>query len=640
MKLKAHHPESRILIVDDAMESVNLLTHILRAAGFSDIVSTTDPQEALDLYEKTRPHAMLLDLHMPDISGFDVLEQIIGLDANAYVPLLMLTAHDHQSTRLRALEIGAKEFLSKPFDRLEVIARVNTVTEVSLLHERLRSHNRSLEREVRERSRELQLEMRSRLQVEERARHLSLHDELTGFANRTLLMDRLQQCIYLAERPRKSVGVLLVNLDRFQEVNHTLGHAQGDVLLQRVGERLSAALRRGDTVARLEDSGETSTLARLAGDEFALILPMLASTQEACSIAERVLGSFEEPFDVDGLSLDISACISIAAYPEHGEDPQTLLQRADVAMYSAKRGREPVVVYSPEQDHFTANRLTLMGELREAISNDALELHYQPKIDLACGRVTCFEALVRWNHGERGFIPPDQFIPLAEETGMTTQLTRWVLRQAVEQCARFAGAGYDLGMSINLSTHDLMYKGLPEEVTEVLAEHSLPPDSIMLEVTESAMMRDPEQALRTISRMSRTGLRFSIDDFGTGYSSLAYLKKLPVSEVKIDKSFVRDMDVDSDDATIVQSTIDLAHNLGLQVVAEGVESRTILELLERLGCDRAQGYYLARPMSAADAYDWLTESVWGKEPERAAGDRQGRADREQGQMEMATDGRV
>jgi EAL domain-containing protein (putative c-di-GMP-specific phosphodiesterase class I) len=251
-----------------------------------------------------------------------------------------------------------------------------------------------------------------------------------------------------------------------------------------------------------------------------------------------------------------------------------------------------------------------MSELREAIKNDELELHYQPKIDLDSGTVSGFEALVRWVHSKRGFIPPDEFIPMAEETGVIAQLSRWVLRNATQQSAEFAAAGYALGVSINLSANDLLHKGLAEEVGTLLEEYRVSPARITLEVTESAMMRDPEQAMQSITRISKTGVKFSIDDFGTGYSSLAYLKKLPVAEIKIDKSFVRDMQQDNDDATIVQSTIDLAHNLGLSVVAEGVENREIMRLLTELGCDIAQGYHVARPMSVSDTLRWLRESPW------------------------------
>lgn len=612
MQLQAHHPKARILIIDDAEDSIRLLTRILELAGFSEIHSTTDPRKAQGLYASIRPHAVLLDLHMPEMNGFQVIEQIRSLDTSAYAPILMLTSDNDRDTKLQALENGAKEFLGKPFDRLEVVARINAITEASHLHERLHEKNRSLQREVRERSRELQLETRNRIQVEEHARHLSLHDELTGLANRTLLLDRLQQCIYLAERAQKCVGVLLVNLNRFQEVNNTLGHEQGDALLQRVGERLSETLRHGDAVARIEEPGAPNTLARLAGDEFALVLPMLSTMSDAQAISQRALQLFNTPFVIGELSLDISVCLSVAFYPEHGEDPQLLLQRAEVAMYTAKKEQDGLVCYSPEQDHFSATRLTLMSELREAISSNTLELYYQPKVDLVTGKVTGFEALVRWMHEEHGFIPPDEFIPMAEETGMMIQLTRWVFRQAAEQCSRFASEGYEIGVAVNLSANDLMYKGLADEVAEVLETLSLPPELITLEVTESAMMQDPEQAQRTITRISETGVKFSIDDFGTGYSSLAYLKKLPVNEIKIDKSFVRDMEEDSDDAMIVHSTIDLAHNLSLKVVAEGVENGTIIELLKRLGCDTAQGYYLARPMPAEDIPGWLQESPWGQ----------------------------
>jgi diguanylate cyclase (GGDEF)-like protein len=455
------------------------------------------------------------------------------------------------------------------------------------------------------------LETRNRQQVEERAKHLTLHDELTGLPNRALLIDRLQQAIYGAERAKKCVAVMLVNLDRFQEINNTLGYKNGDALLQHVGERLCRRLRRGDTVARVEECRELEMVAKLGGDEFALVLPMFSNTEQVVGVAQRVLAEFDKPFEVGGLVLDISARMSIVAYPEHGENPEILLQHADVAMYAAKQRRENYVVYAPDQDHFSATRLTLMSELRAAISEDTLELYYQPKIDLDRGTVSGFEALVRWMHKERGFIPPDDFIPMAEETGVITELSQWVLRHAAQQCSEFMRDGYPLCVSINLSANDLLYQGFKDEVASVLKQFKLAPELIMLEVTESAMMRDPEQVLRVISEISSMGVNFSIDDFGTGYSSLAYLKKLPVAEIKIDKSFVRDMEQDGDDATIVHSTIDLAHNLGLKVVAEGVENGAIMELLKRLECDIGQGYHMARPMPVSQVYAWLQESPWG-----------------------------
>ncbi len=618
MNLKAHSQDACILIIDDAEDNIALLTRILEIAGYRNIHSTSDPCKAADLFAQLRPHAVLLDLNMPIMNGFDVMEKIQQSQDIPYIPILMITADSDRETKLRALESGAKDFLTKPFDRLEVVIRINTIIEVSQLHERLSEHNQQLQEEVLEQNRALQIEMRNRIQIEELAKHQSLHDTLTGLPNRILLNDRLQQAIYTAERNERCVGVLLVNLDRFEEINNTLGHCNGDEILQQVAKRLSNSLRRGDTVARIDEHYDSEMVARLDGDEFALILPMLSSSEETIVVAQRVLSVFNEPFPLGDLKLDVSARVSIVNYPEHGVSTETLLQHADVAMYAAKRKRESYLVYNAEMDQFCTTRLTLMSELRSAISNNELELYFQPKIDLARGTIIGFEALVRWMHKDRGFIPPDEFIPMAEETGVIGQLSTWVIRTACKQCADFTNNGYPLSISINLSVSDLLNTDLSEMVSSTLREHGVPAERIMLEVTESAMMHDPDQALRVISDINRMGIDFSIDDFGTGYSSLAYLKKLPVSEVKIDRSFVRDMEKDSDDAIIVNSTIDLAHNLGLKVVAEGIENEAILDLLNQQGCDIGQGYHMARPLSVQQAYAWLEESSWALQAKTGA----------------------
>ena len=428
-----------------------------------------------------------------------------------------------------------------------------------------------------------------------RVERQALHDALTGLPNRTLLLDRTEQAVGLAGRHGLTTGLLLIDLDRFKDVNDTLGHRYGDELLQQVGERLGSTVRDSDTIARL------------GGDEFAVLLPQIPSVQDAIVVADKLRAAIEEPFTVRGLTLDIDASVGVAAYPEHGNDAQELLQRADVAMYAAKATHAGYVVYDPSLDRHSPRRLTLLGQLRRALTSGELVLHYQPKAELGTGRILGVEALVRWQHPEHGLLGPDEFIPLAESTGLIRPLTSHVLAVALRQCRQWLDAGQRLSVAVNLSARCLLDLSLPAEVAQLLATWQVPAGQLMLEITESAFMTDPDRALEVLARLHGLGAQLSIDDFGTGYSSMAYLKSLPVQELKVDRSFVMQMLSNPSDAVIVRSTVDLGHNLGLRVVAEGVEDEPTLQELAALGCDIAQGYHLARPMPAADLAAWLAD---------------------------------
>jgi diguanylate cyclase (GGDEF)-like protein len=385
-----------------------------------------------------------------------------------------------------------------------------------------------------------------------------------------------------------------MDLDRFKEVNDTFGHHYGDLLLRQAGERLQCALRGADT------------LARLGGDEFAVLLPV-SDEADAADVAKRLLQTLEEPFAIEGHNLDIGASIGIAVCPDHAGDADTLLQRADVAMYVAKRSGTGYAVYTSDQDQHSPNRLSLAGELRHAIEQDQLVLYYQPKLDLSTREVVGVEALVRWQHPGQGLVLPDQFIPLAEQSGLIHPLAEWVLGEAARQYHQWRSAGFDLPVAVNLSMRNLHDPRLSHTIAHLLATWNLTAAALHLEITESSLMADPDRALAVLGRLRELGLSIAIDDFGTGYSSLAYLKRLPVAELKLDRSFVRDMASDHRDRAIVRSTVELAHNLGLRVVAEGVEDRASQELLALLGCDQAQGYYISRPLPAADLTDWLRD---------------------------------
>jgi diguanylate cyclase (GGDEF)-like protein/PAS domain S-box-containing protein len=427
---------------------------------------------------------------------------------------------------------------------------------------------------------------------------LALHDALTSLPNRTLLHDRIQQALSAAARSKLSVAVLLLDLDRFKDVNDTLGHHVGDLLLTEVGPRLQQPLRDVDTVARL------------GGDEFAILLPGPTDLVSACRVAERLIDALKEPFSIEGLLLEVGVSIGVALYPEHGASAQELLQHADVAMYAAKRGPTSFVVYSARDDTNSVRQLTLTGQLRRAIEDDQMVLEFQPKIDTRGDRLAGVEALVRWRHPELGPIPPSEFIHSAEQTGLIRPLTLWVMNAALGQLCRWRAAGLDLGVAINLSVKSLQDPELPDVIRDLLQAARQPPERLTFEITESALMADPDAALNVLERIAAIGCKLSLDDFGTGYSSLAYLQQLPIDELKIDRSFVVAMMRDDDAAVIVRSVVSLAKGLGLSVVAEGVESADAFNALRALGCDQVQGYWCGPAIAGDLLPGWLNDSPW------------------------------
>ncbi|BEP12054.1 cyclic Di-GMP phosphodiesterase RmdB [Acidothermaceae bacterium B102] len=418
----------------------------------------------------------------------------------------------------------------------------------------------------------------------------AMHDALTGLPNRAQLRSRVE-AICADPKARTKAAVMIVDLDHFKEINDTLGHHIGDALIKAVGERLTTLVREGDVVARL------------GGDEFALVATG-ADEAAAGELASRISRSLRDPFIVSGVSLDVQASIGIALSPMHGEDSETLLRRADVALYAAKESRGCFVVYSPDDDLHTPQRLALLGDLRRGIDNNELHLHYQPQCDVRTGQVVGVEALVRWQHPDLGLLMPEQFISTAENTGLIEPLTMQVLELSIAQLARWLSLGFALRMAVNLSVRHLTNLELPGQVAEILRRHGVPPTALTLEVTESTIMADPTRAIAVLGRLREFGIRLAVDDFGTGYSSLSYLRRLDVDELKIDKSFVSKMGGANGDAVIVRSTIELGHNLGLRVVAEGVESAEVWRQLLPLGCDLVQGFYLGAPMTGEQFEQW------------------------------------
>ena len=422
---------------------------------------------------------------------------------------------------------------------------------------------------------------------------LAYEDGLTGLPNRAMFNAKLEQAVKEARRTKHPLAVMLLDMDRFKTINDTLGHPVGDQVLREVGLRVSAALRDSDVVARL------------GGDEFAVLL-VTGDPERADTAAGKIIKALEEPLAIDGQSMDIGASIGIARYPEHGEDAAALIRAADVAMYAAKRHKGGFAIYDPHDDQRRQEHLTLLGELRRAVEADQLVLHYPPKVNLAENRVTSVEALVRWSHPTRGFVPPGDFIPFAEQTGYIGAITNWVLERAIGQSGQWHRDGMRVRVSVNISARDLRHESeLVRRIEDALKAAQLPAAMLCLEITESALMEDPRSAQSTLRKLRDLGVAASIDDYGTGYSSLAYIKQLAVSELKIDRTFVGGMEADLRNAAIVRSTIELGHNLGLAVVAEGVETDFELAELVRFGCDMAQGYHFARPMPAEQLGVWM-----------------------------------
>jgi len=430
-------------------------------------------------------------------------------------------------------------------------------------------------------------------------RHQAMHDALTDLPNRALLYERLEAALAHAREERSAVAFLLMDLDRFKDVNDTFGHHFGDVLLKQVALRIR------------HQTSEADTVARLGGDEFAIVLPNVGDANGAAATARRVLNALEQPFVVEGQVLEVGASIGIALHPRHGSDARTLMRCADVAMYAAKQTNIGYSFHSQEHEARSPDQLTLVVEMRGALERQEFELYYQPKMHLRSGLMTRAEVLLRWNHPTRGTLAPSQFVPIAERTGLIKSMSDWILDRELQQCASWQEVGAPIHVAVNISAKSLQEQTLPAKVQSLLDKWHVDPRFLKIEITESSIMADPAHALAILSMLQSMGVRLSVDDFGTGYSSLTHLRQLPIDEIKIDKSFVTGMLRSDADAAIVRTVIDLAHNLGKQVCAEGVADEATYAMLREMGCDLAQGYWIAHPLRADALMQWLTDTSWG-----------------------------
>jgi len=434
--------------------------------------------------------------------------------------------------------------------------------------------------------------------LEKKANYSATHDDITDLPNRSLFYDRVEQGILSANHQNKLLSILLVEIVNFKEVYDTLGRTSSDQIIKQVSSRLQGVVLGTDSVARID------------GNIFSILLTNSMGEMETTLLAERIQKVLEPALMVERLSFAVHANIGIVQFPEHGEDVDTLVQKAGVALYMASKSKDGYAVYEPSFDQHSPRRLTLMSELRHAIERDQLELYYQPKVSIQTDELYGAEALVRWHHPKHGFISPDEFVPMAERTRMIKPLTLWVLKEAFQQCAEWHRQGKPLIVSVNLSAKDLHDPELPDLIAGVAVSTGIKPEWVILEITEGSIISHPEMTLEILERLNKMGYKLSIDDFGTGYSSLAYLKKMPLTELKIDRSFVQDILVSENDDVIVNATINLAHNLGFKVTAEGVESAEIMDKLKSYGCDVAQGFYLSKPAAVSDFDNWMDNSEW------------------------------
>ncbi len=574
------HTTLRVLIAQPGPPAPPTISGVLASPENADSRTTFDV-EVHDLasraFDTIRNHPVDCAIFDTSLPGFDV-EQILRRAADGMQRTPVILVAPSARNLMKYVEVGsAADCIS--YDEItseRVRACVLNACRYHQAEEQARDAKRRLSQE-------------------------SIYDALTKLGSRSHYFDNLDQAITVAARERKQMALLLMDLNRFREVNESLGHKVGDMLLEEVAGRLRGTFRASDMVARLGD------------DEFAVLLQTGAAPTGAVKAAGKLLGSMQEPFLVDDHQFLVGCSIGIALYPNHGHDAESLLRSAEIAMRTAKRNANGFVVYAGDENAETQDQLTMAHDLRQAVENDQLELYYQPAVAMDNGHVCGAEALLRWHHPEHGMVPPDVFIPLAEQTGSIESLTNWVLDAALKQWRQWHEMGTDIRISVNLSPLTLHNTAFPDTVRSALSRWRVPADQLMLEITESAIVSDAVRAAETVSRLNALGVKISIDDFGSGYSSLAYIRKLAIAELKVDKSYVFNMTRVNDDMVIVKTLIELAHNLGLQVVAEGVEDQETWDALADLGCEISQGFYMSRPLSAPDFAAWLNESPWGLE---------------------------
>ncbi|WP_019531683.1 GGDEF/EAL domain-containing response regulator [Dasania marina] len=556
-----------IMMVDDEPLLMELLQAFLEEEGYKNFIAVEDSRKAMEILDTKRPDILLLDLNMPHVDGFDILEAVRKLKMMQKIPVIVLTSSSDGATKLKALELGATDFLSKPVD-----------------------------------SSELALRLRNTLMVKAYQDQLTYYDALTHLPNRQLFLDRLEWSLKKTRRDHERMALLNIGLDKFKQVNDSLGPRTGDEILTEVSMRLIESVRESDLVSRLGIDDLWRQLARLGGDEFSILLPQVAQDDSAAFVAERIQHALAQPFVVDGEEIYISASIGIALYPNDGTESDVLMQNAGAATaYAKQQGVNSYAFYSKEINELSKKRLSIEAALRRAVENNEFVLHYQPKIDLHAGKVTGCEALIRWNSPEMGMVPPFEFISIAEESGLIVPIGTWVIEEACRQQVDWRQQGIgDLMVAVNVAGPQFKMANLQHVIESAINDSGIDPRYLRLEITEGMMMGGEDSLIKKLNDIKALGPSFSIDDFGTGYSSLSYLKRFPIDELKIDRSFIIDVPGVRDDAAIVKAIIAMAQSLELSVVAEGVEELSQLEFLKSLHCDVIQGFYFSKPLPAED----------------------------------------
>ena len=554
---------STIMMVDDEPTTIDVLEMFLRGEGYENFVTTTDSPNAVALARRERPDVLLLDLMMPEVGGLEILREIRNDEELKHLPIIILTSSTEPELKLEALELGATDLLAKPVDPSELALRLkNTLTA-------------------------------KRYQDQ-----LTYYDALTGLPNRRLFAEQLERTLQRASRTSADCALLHINLDRFKQINDVLGHKRGDILLQEVAKRLGRSIRVTDSLGSSGVPEATNPLSRVGADEFSVLLPGMGKVDLASRVARRILKDLSTPFDLDGNATFVTASIGISFYPNDGDNAETLLGSAvSATSHAKKRGCSNFEFYDPSLNLEAAERLKLENQLRQAVENKEIRVYYQPKVEISSRKIIGAEALMRWEHPELGFVGPEQFIPIAEEAGLIGALGEWILRTSCMQNQAWQSAGLPpISIAVNVSAMQFQGEGFVEVVANSLRASQMDPKYLVLELTESVIMENPDETVTMLNAIKEMGVRISVDDFGTGYSSFSSLKRFPIDELKIDRSFVQNIPDDKDDAAIANAIVLIAHTLGLTVVAEGVETEAQLEFLGGCGCDTYQGYLCSRPL--------------------------------------------